>query len=213
MKTPEIVKSLPAKSFDTPSMRVQRYWFRRPFEAWLLMHKMMSEQSEPPKFEWPRMKGVGRFHTINGRWTQTKFKPMFREPPKSPYSHLGCPMCGGVRYNLGWHEDWDGKGKSARGYWHVPCNIGLTLMQNPHDFWKNFFEKQNGICALSGEPLGEHTNFDIDHIIPLYQVYRDFNHLPLIEFIKFWGPDNLRAITKAAHKEKNSQEAAERAGR
>lgn len=206
---PPPVGVIPDRSYDTPSLRVQRYWYRHPFRAFYLMRALMRENPRPFSREWPEMKSNGKtIKTPSGRWEFkiSKERPQFRKPPQ-PYLG-GCPMCGGVRYNLGWHSDWDGKGKSKQGWWHQSCSSAYRLMTSPAEFSQVFYDRQGGFCALTNDPLSD--SYDIDHIIPLYRVFRDFGHLEQDELIGFWGPGNLRAITKEAHKRKNAYEAAER---
>ena len=119
-------------------------------------------------------------------------------------------MCGGKRYALGWHKDWDGSGESKRGYWHAACSASYNMMRSPFDFWKFFYERQDGKCSLSGDDLGGIDNIQIDHFVPLYQVFRDYREYPIEDILVFWGPDNLRAVTKSAHKIKSKYEAGER---
>ena len=147
-------------------------------------------------------------------------KILFRNPPQPylrhgpPYKMIGCPMCGGKRYRLGWHNDWDGSGECNKGYWHKSCAAAHGMMQNPIDYWRFFHARQGGVCSLSGEPLGEsRENIEIDHFVPLYQVYRDYREYDISDLLVFWGPENLRAVTKSAHKIKSKHEAAERAGK
>ena len=182
------------------------------------MRALMTAQTREPKYEWPRTRQQSRYtwrHPDTGEpgLIVRPDKILFREFPK-PYNHGGhgggCPMCGGPRYALGWHKDWDGTGESKRGYWHYACSAAYRLISTPNEYGKFFKERQNGICAISGQPLIEGL-YDIDHIIPLYRVYRDFGHIPVLDLIEFWGPGNLRAITQDAHKNKNRYEAGERA--
>ena len=91
--------------------------------------------------------------------------------------------------------------------------MAFDLMRNPYDFANFFHDRQNGICSLSGERLGDISNIQIDHVIPLYRVYRDYRDYPIKDLLVFWGPDNLRAVTKEAHKIKSKYEAAERSGK
>lgn len=182
------------------------------------MKALMQKQTLEPKFEWPRKRSQSRYtwrHPDTGEpgLIVRPDKILFREFPK-PFNHgghgAGCPMCGGVRYNLGWHTDWDGTGKSKTGYWHKACAAAYALMSTPNEYSSFFYTRQDGFCSVTGEELID-GQYQIDHIIPLYRVYRDFGHIPVLELIEFWGPNNLRAITTEAHKDKNRYEARERA--
>lgn len=221
-KDPPAVKVVPRMGYDTPSLRVSRYWYRHPRRAFALMMAMMRANETPIISDWPRVVSQSRFtwHGPGGK-PATIIKPdktLFREPPQpylshEPYRMIGCPMCGGQRYKLGWHKDWDGSGICQKGYWHAACGTAYRLMRNPFDYWKYFYDRQNGICSLSGESLGEKNNIQIDHFVPLYKVYRDYRDYPIEDIMVFWGPDNLRAVTKKAHKIKSKFESAERAGK
>lgn len=119
-------------------------------------------------------------------------------------------MCGGKRYKLGWHKDWDGSGESDKGWWHVSCGTAYSLMTTPNDFVDYFKKKQNGLCGISGEKFIAGEKIDMDHTIPLYRVFRDYGHLPIEKIMQFWGPRNLRAVKNSQHKIKNKYEAKER---
>lgn len=211
---PTAVKSIPDRVYDTPGLRVERYWYRHPLRAFALMRALMIANNDPYEQGWPEIKSVGRSTwTPAGRYEFkiSAEKPMFRKPPM-PYLK-GCPMCGQKRYNLGWHTNWDGKGESSRGKWHAACRSAYLLMTKPSEFSDFFIDLQDGLCAISGILLEDAKRIDIDHIIPLYRVYRDYSHLQPEQLVQFWGPRNLRAISNKSHKKKNIFEAAERAGR
>jgi len=205
---PPAVKTIPDKKCDTPSLRVDRYWHRHPVRAFALMRALMRSNPKPYENEWPKFVAPSKWCPVERKRIYGTEKPKFRIPPQ-PYKY-GCPMCGLTRYNLGWHSDWDGQGMSDRGYWHKACGAAFGMMQAPNSYNKFFKERQNGLCAITGEKLVS-NEYNIDHMIPLYRVYRDFGHLPLDEIIGFWGPKNLRAISLEAHKVKNKEEAEERA--
>lgn len=221
-REPPSVKTVPRMSWDTPSLRVSRYWNRHPERAFALMMAMIRANETPAISDWPRVRPQSYFtwHGPEGKPAMIK-KPdkiLFRHPPQpylrhDPYKMIGCPMCGGERYSLGWHRDWDGKGPSARGYWHVACSAAFNMMRSPFDFRQFFYDRQNGKCSLSGDDLGNVNDIQIDHFVPLYQVYRDYSDYSVKDLLVFWGPENLRAVTKKAHKAKSKHEAAERSGK
>ena len=204
---PKAVKTVPRHDFDTPALRVRRYWHRHPARAFALMRAMAVANNEPIISDWPRVVSQSRYtwHGPNG------------EPAiiHKPYKMIGCPMCGGDRYALGWHSDWDGSGTSPRGYWHAACSAAYDLMGKPGDHWRFFAERQNWKCSLSGDDLDPGgADIEIDHFVPLYQVFRDYHpDYSVLDLMIFWGPDNLRAVTKKAHKAKSKHEAGERAGK
>lgn len=204
---PPCVKVIPERTFDTPALRVDRYWHRHPLRAFNLMRALMRSNPKPYESDWPQIVTPSKWCKVEKRHIHGLPKAKFRIPPQ-PYKY-GCPMCGLTRYNLGWHTDWNGLGMSDRGYWHKACAAAFGMMQAPSNYSNFFKERQNGLCAITQDPLND--DCDIDHIIPLYRVYRDFGHLPIDQIVGFWGPWNLRAITLDAHKVKNAYEAKERA--
>lgn len=168
----------------------------------------MRSNPRPYENEWPKTKRRFHFDPVAGKRKLSKVENLFRTPPK-PYAE-GCPMCGLPRFALGWHYDWNGSGETppGRGHWHKACAAAFRLMTAPRDFEMFFRRRQGNRCSLSGVLLGE--TVDIDHMIPLYRVYRDFGHLDPDELVGFWGPANLRAVDPVAHKEKCAFEARER---
>lgn len=204
---PPGVKTVPRKSFDTPSLRVDRYWRKHPVRAFQLMRALMRSNPNPYERDWPQFVTASKWCALENKHIYGVPKPKFRIPPQ-PYKY-GCPMCGLTRYSLGWHTDWDAKGMSDRGYWHKACAAAFRMMQTPNEFANFFKDRQNNICAITGVSLAG-TKYNIDHMIPLYRVYRDFGHLPIDQIVGFWGPKNLRAISLKAHAAKNKHEARER---
>lgn len=207
-KFPPGVGSIPTFEGNTPSLRVWRYWKRHPARAFYLMRGLVRSNPKPITISWPQMNTVWKFDPVIRQRKPNGQKANFRRPPQPYTNQSGCPMCGLPRFSFGWHNDWDGKGETSRGRWHRSCFMAFDFMSKPNEFGYFFEERQNGLCALSGEPL---KNFSIDHNYPLYKVYRNFSHLPIDQLLGFWGPGNLRAVNDGPHKRKSAAEARERA--
>jgi hypothetical protein len=126
-----------------------------------------------------------------------------------------CRICGQPIYGGGSFRKFAGP-QSKRITWHNACTTAYFLWIKPSDYAGAIVWRQNGLCALSGEPVGlparEYlSDVEVDHEIPIYQIRRDRSNEPWFDLLRFLGLGNLRAITIAAHKSKSIREAAERA--
>lgn len=127
-----------------------------------------------------------------------------------------CRICGQPIYGGGSFRSFAGE-RSKRLTWHTACTSAYFLWSKPSDYGKALVFRQDGLCAITREPLGPPAkeyilDVDIDHEIPIYRVRRDMAAEPWFELLRFWGLSNLRAISTRAHMAKSAHEARERAG-
>lgn len=147
-----------------------------------------------------------------------------RSPPLPFHSfkHLGpghCRVCGQPIYGAGdYRKTAVSKHKrDSLRTWHDVCTTTYFVMTKPNDFLGVIALRQQGLCAISGHPVGPPAreyigHADVDHEVPLFRVARDHADEPWFDLLRFWTLSNLRAITKEAHISKNAAEAKERAG-
>lgn len=143
--------------------------------------------------------------------------------PFHSFKHLGpgfCRLCGQRIYGEGSFRSFavSKHGRDSKRTWHSVCTTTYFMMTKPNDYVGVLAFRQNGLCAITGEPIAPPAReyllrADADHEVPLYRVARDHEDEPWYELIRFWMTYNLRAITNEAHKAKNAFEARERAGR
>ena len=127
-----------------------------------------------------------------------------------------CRVCGQPIYGGGSFRSFAGE-RSKRLTWHSICTTAYFLWTKPGDYAEALILRQNGLCALTGVPIGPPAlefvkAVEVDHEIPIYRVRRDMHAMPWFELLRYWGLSNLRAITPAAHTAKSASEARERAG-
>lgn len=139
-----------------------------------------------------------------------------RAPPLPFHSfvHRGagtCRVCGQPIYGGGSFRSF--AGPPSRSTWHTLCTSTYFLWTKPSDYAAALILLQQERCAITGRPipLPYSAHIDVDHDVPLFRVARDHAEEPWFELIRFWGFGNLRAITNAAHRAKNAEEAKERA--
>lgn len=161
-------------------------------------------------FRWGAMKP--------GTWLPSAWH---RAPPLPFHSfvHRGagtCRVCGQPIYGGGSFRSFAGP-VAKRLTWHKLCTTTYFLMTKPNDQVAALVFRQQGRCAITREPIGPPaadyiTSVDVDHEVPLFRVRERHADEPWYEMIRFWGTGNLRAITGEAHRNKNAEEARERAG-
>lgn len=147
-----------------------------------------------------------------------------RNPPLPFHSfkHLGpghCRVCGQPIYGAGDYRKTavSRHKRDSLRTWHEVCTSTFFLMTKPNNYAAVIAYGQQGLCAISGEPIAPPArdylgHADVDHEVPLFRVARDHADEPWYELLRFWTLPNLRAITNAAHLIKNREEARERAG-
>lgn len=132
-----------------------------------------------------------------------------------------CPVCARPCYAGGdhrpgagpprWNKCWHGCCQAIQGIWRDPTWVGRWLA-----------ERQGGVCPLTGETLlgephprsgvrGVLGGVQVDHVVPLWRVRHDGADHVWPDVLRFWGPQNLQALSPAGHLQKTAQEARDRA--
>jgi hypothetical protein len=150
------------------------------------------------------------------RWIGSKGLPSsFRDPP-APYREKRysrgpghCCVCGQPVYRFGWHSDlWDA-GINRRAVWHSACVAAWRLWNAPSDHDRLLRRLQARRCAKTGGRLWKTA--EIDHRVPLFQVWRERRDTPWPELLPYWGTSNLQVINRDVHAAKCAAEARYRA--
>jgi hypothetical protein len=135
----------------------------------------------------------------------------FREPPvpyREPKFSRGegyCCVCGQPVYRFGWHRDLWKAGLNSKAAWHSACVAAWRLWVAPSDHDRILRRLQSRRCAETGGRLW--NNAEIDHRVPLFQVWRERRETPWPVLLDYWGLPNLRVINRDAHAEKCAGEA------
>ena len=135
----------------------------------------------------------------------------FRAPP-APYRDERfsrgpghCCVCGQPVFRLGWHCDLWGRGPNPNAGWHAGCVIAWRLWNAPSDFVQVLKRRQMRRCAQTGARLWKTA--EVDHRMPLFQVWREHRNTSWPELLAFWGVPNLQVINQDAHVAKCAAEA------
>lgn len=183
----------------TARAAVDGYWRAHPLRADRLARALAALSPSPEGWVWTGGE-VGR----GG----------FRAPP-SPFRAEAaapgrCVVCGQPVHRLGWHVDlWDAGAPNGRAVWHSACVAAWRFWNAPHAHRKLVARAQRHRCALTGKRLLKGA--EVDHRVPLHEVWRDRRDLPFAELLGFWGLPNLQVVNAAAHLEKSGREAGLRA--
>jgi 5-methylcytosine-specific restriction endonuclease McrA len=191
----------------TQRRAMEAYWRHHPLRADRLARALAARSGAPEGWVW-RL----------GREKDSGLPLTFRVPP-APYREAAfsrgdghCCVCGQPVYRLGWHRDPWGDGKPNRNAtWHAACVVAWQLWTAPSDHLRPLKLRQSRKCPLTGRRLLKTA--EVDHRIPLYEVWAAHRSRRWPDLLAFWGAPNLQVVNKAAHLEKCSQEAANRAER
>jgi hypothetical protein len=189
-----------------PRLAIDSYWRAHPVRADRLARALAARSGTPPGWEW-RLASMA----------DAALPATFRLPP-APYrdkAHAkgpgSCCVCGQPVYRFGWHADlWDA-GPQKRASWHAACVIAWRLWVAPTDFVRPLRRRQAHRCAETGKRLLKTA--EIDHRVPLFQVWREQRHAPWPTLLGYWGTPNLQVINRAAHAAKCAAEASYRGAR
>ena len=118
-------------------------------------------------------------------------------------------MCGQPVYKLGWHVDlWD-RGPNRNAEWHGACVVAWQLWNAPSAFVQPLKRHQQRRCAQTGKRLWRTA--EVDHRVPLFQVWRERREEAWPALLAYWGVPNLQVINREAHVAKCAEEAQHRA--
>jgi hypothetical protein len=189
-----------------PRLAVDAYWRAHPIRADRLTRALAARSGAPPGWIWRLDDG-----RTNG------LPASFRTPP-APYREAAfsrgaghCCVCGQPVYRLGWHVDlWD-RGPNRNASWHTACVVTWRLWNAPSDHARALRRLQNRRCAQTGKRLWKTA--EVDHRVPLFQVWREHRDRAWPSLLGFWGVPNLQVINREAHAAKCAREAGYRGGR
>jgi hypothetical protein len=179
----------------TPRLAIDGYWRAHPLRADRLARALAAKSGTPDGWTWGH---------------QSK-DDSFRSPPapyRDPRFSLGpgrCCVCGQPVYRLGWHCDRWGRGSNPNAEWHACCVIAWRLCNAPSDFVQALKQRQLRRCAQTGARLWKTA--EVDHRLPLFQVWREHQQAPWPVLLGYWGAPNLQVINRDVHVAKCAQEA------
>jgi hypothetical protein len=184
----------------TPRLAIDGYWRAHPVRADRLARALAARGGTPAGWTW-RLAG-GRSKGLPAT---------FRAPP-APYRERAfargpgaCCVCGQPVYRFGWHADlWD-VGPNRKAGWHAACVIAWQLWSAPSGFVRVLKQLQARRCAHSGKRLLKSA--EVDHRVPLYQVWGEHRDMDWPQLLSFWGVPNLQVINREAHAAKCASEA------
>jgi hypothetical protein len=195
-----------------PRLAIDSYWRAHPLRADRLARALAAQSGAPPGWRWelaqarPARK-PGRRRLNEPDWLATSF----RSPP-APYRERRhargpgfCCICGQPVYRFGWHVDlWD-RGPNTNAVWHAACVMAWDLWRAPSDHVRLFKRLQRRRCATTGARLWRTA--EVDHRVPLFEVWREHRDTPWPTLLGFWGAPNLQVINRDVHAEKCAAEA------
>jgi hypothetical protein len=83
--------------------------------------------------------------------------------------------------------------------------IAWRLWNAPSDFVQALKQRQLRRCAQTGARLWKTA--EVDHRLPLFQVWREHRQAPWPVLLGYWGAPNLQVINRDVHVAKCAQEA------
>ena len=198
--------SVLAHAFDrpftpaTPRLAVDGYWRAHPLRADRLARALAARSGAPPRWTW-RLSGDRR----------DGLPASFRSPP-APYREAAfsrgpgyCCVCGQPVYRFGWHIDLWERGPNSNAGWHTACVVAWRLWNAPSDYARLLKRLQSRRCATSGMRLWKTA--EVDHRVPLFQVWREHRDASWPSLLAFWGFPNLQVINRDVHAAKCAVEA------
>jgi hypothetical protein len=189
----------------TPRLAIDSYWRAHPLRADRLARALAAQSGTPSGWTW-RIGGA----------PNSGLAATFRAPP-APYRECAfangpgfCCVCGQPVYRFGWHVDlWDA-GVNRNAAWHCACVIAWQFWNAPSGEARLLRRLQARRCGQSGSRLWKDA--EVDHRVPLFQVWREYRDAPWPELLSYWGLPNLQLINRDVHVEKCASEARTRRG-
>jgi len=211
-----------------PRLAVDSYWRAHPLRADRLARALACRSAAPPGWRW-RLFDDTSPRLTRGSERKTPVEPApgnsrqaglirsvgtFRIPPapfREPCHALGpgfCCVCGQPVYRFGWHVDLWGRGANMNAAWHAACVVAWDLWTAPGDHAAMLKRRQRRRCATTGARLWRTA--EVDHRVPLFQVWREHRDTPWPLLLRFWGLPNLQVINRDVHVDKCTAEARQR---
>ena len=183
-----------------PRLAIDGYWRAHPIRAERLARALAAKSGMPSGWTWRLATGA-----------KSDLPKTFRAPP-APFRERAfargpgfCCVCGQPVYRFGWHVDlWDA-GRNQKAGWHACCVIAWNFWSAPSGHVRLLKRLQERRCKESGKRLLKTA--EVDHRVPLFQVWRDHRDLPWPKLLDFWGLPNLQVINREAHVAKCAAEA------
>ena len=186
-----------------PRLAVDSYWRAHPVRAERLARALARKTGAPTDWTW-RI----------GSNPKTGLPATFRVPP-APYRERAfargpgiCCVCGQPVYRFGWHCDLWNAGPNKNAVWHSACVIAWQFWNAPSDQIRVLKRLQVRRCAQSGRRLLKAA--EVDHRVPLFQVWGEHRATPWPLLLDFWGLPNLQVINREIHAAKCAREASYR---
>jgi hypothetical protein len=180
-----------------PRLAVDSYWRAHPLRDDRLARALAARSGAPSGWTW-RLAGERTF----------RIPPTpYREPAHARGPGFCC-ICGQPVYRLGWHVDLWGRGANRNAAWHAACVVAWDFWNGPADYAKVLRRLQRRRCAQGGGRLWKTA--EIDHRVPLFQVWRDHRDASWPSLLAFWGVPNLQVINRDVHVAKCVAEAGRR---
>jgi hypothetical protein len=187
----------------TPRLAIDSYWRAHPIRADRLA-RALGTRSGPPN-GWTWRLGSNR---------KAGLPITFRTPP-APYRERAyargagfCRVCGQPVYRFGWHVDLWNDGPNKNASWHCACVIAWEFWNAPSGEAPLLRRLQARRCGQTGKRLWK--NAEVDHRVPLFQVWNEHRDTPWPQLLEFWGLPNLQVINRDAHAIKSALEARDR---
>jgi hypothetical protein len=190
----------------TPRLAIDSYWRAHPLRADRLARALAARSTAPEGWTW-RLAAHAK----------DELPASFRTPP-APFREAAfsrgpgfCCVCGQPVYRFGWHVDlWD-RGPNANARWHTACVTAWQFWTATRDQARLLKRAQRHRCTQSGARLWKTA--EVDHRVPLFQVWRERAQHPWPAVLAFWGAGNLQVINRDMHVAKCAAEHAARARR
>jgi hypothetical protein len=182
-----------------PRLAVDSYWRAHPVRAERLARMLARQTGAPARWTWR----LGN--------PKTGLPTTFRTPP-APYRERAfargpgfCCVCGQPVFRFGWHCDLWNTGPNKNAVWHAACVIAWQFWNAPSDQVRVLKRLQVRRCAQSGRRLLKAA--EVDHRMPLFQVWHEQRDTPWPALLDFWGLPNLQVINREIHAAKCAAEA------
>ncbi|MGP9811651.1 hypothetical protein ACTZWT_09090 [Rhodopseudomonas sp. NSM] len=183
----------------TLRVAIDGYWRAHPLRADRLARALAARSGAPDGWSWR----VGDPEA--GR------PATFRTPP-APYREQAyakgpgfCCVCGQPVYRFGWHADLWNAGANRNATWHSACVTAWQFWNAPSGQTKLLRRLQGRRCRETNRRLFKAA--EVDHRVPLFQVWRQHRDAPWPELLGYWGLPNLQVINREVHVEKCASEA------
>ncbi len=190
----------------TPRLAIDGYWRDHPLRADRLARALAARSGAPDGWRWQL-----------GDDRATGRPASFRAPP-APYREAAhgkgagfCCVCGQPVYRFGWHVDlWD-RGINRNANWHSACVVAWQFWNAPSGQTRLLRRLQGRRCRQTNRRLLRAA--EIDHLVPLFEVWRRHRDTAWPELLGYWGLPNLQVINREVHVEKCATEARVRSAR